>query len=55
MNDIGVVKRDIRCALCGQLAGIECCVPLLVFVAKAHHGDIALVDQAFGSDAIDLG
>jgi len=55
MYDALIVQRNIGFSECGELPGIKCCIPLFVLVAKAHHSDIALCDQVFCSNTVDLG
>jgi hypothetical protein len=55
MVEVGIVEGDDRLAEGGGVAGVECRVPLTVFVAEADDDDVGGADQRLRPDRVDAG
>ncbi len=48
------MQNDQRLAQSGRISCIKCCIPLLVFLAKAHHDNIGLCQRLTCADRVQL-
>jgi len=55
VNNSLIMQGDIRGSQCSAITGIECGVPLLVFIAEAYDGYITAFNEGFGAYGIYFG
>src|SRR5699024_5197677 len=53
--EIFIMQSDIGLTQRGTVTGVECRIPLLVLLTKAHDHKIRLFNQGTGANGIDLG